>query len=50
MESQLYGVTALDPATYGLVTLLLVATAALAGYLPARRVTRVDPMSALRAE
>ena len=36
----LFGVTALDPATYALVAVLLVATAAVAGYLPARRVTR----------
>ena len=50
MESQLFGVTALDPATYVAVTLILVVTGVLAGYLPARRATRVDPMSALRAE
>jgi ABC-type antimicrobial peptide transport system permease subunit len=50
MKSLLFGVTALDPATYVLVALGLVVTAAIAGYLPARRVTRVDPMSALRAE
>jgi predicted permease len=50
MESLLFGVTALDPATYALVAVMLVATAAVAGYLPARRVTRVDPMQALRAE
>jgi ABC-type antimicrobial peptide transport system permease subunit len=50
MESLLFGVTALDPATYITVATILVATAALAGYLPTRRVTRVDPMAALRAE
>jgi ABC-type antimicrobial peptide transport system permease subunit len=50
MESLLFGVTALDPATYAIVAALLVATAAVAGYLPARHVTRVEPMQALRAE
>ena len=50
MQSLLFGVTALDPKTYVLAALVLVATAALAAYLPARRVTRVDPMGALRAE
>jgi predicted permease len=50
MESQLFGVTALDPLTYGAVAAILAATGALAGYLPARRATRVDPMAALRAE
>jgi ABC-type antimicrobial peptide transport system permease subunit len=44
------GVTALDPVTYVAVSAILVVTALLAGYLPARRVTRVDPMRALRAE
>jgi predicted permease len=50
MESLLFGVTALDPLTYTFVALLLVAAAASAAYVPARRVTRVDPMSALRTE
>jgi predicted permease len=50
MESLLFGVTALDPATYVVVAAILVAAAALAGYLPARRATRVDPIRALRAE
>ena len=50
MESQLFGVTALDPVTYLAVAAVLMATGALAGFLPARRATRVDPMLALRAE
>ncbi len=50
MESQLFGVTALDPTTYVAVTAILIVTGVLAGYLPARRATRIDPMSALRAE
>jgi predicted permease len=50
MESQLFGVTALDPATYLAVTLILLLTAGFAGYLPARRATRVDPVAALRAD
>jgi ABC-type antimicrobial peptide transport system permease subunit len=50
MESQLFGVTALDPMTYAVVAAILVATAMLAGYLPIRHLTRLDPMDALRAE
>ncbi|HET7923927.1 MAG TPA: ABC transporter permease, partial [Rhodanobacteraceae bacterium] len=50
MESLLFGVTALDAATYVSVSAALFAIALVAGYLPARRVTRIDPMQSLRAE
>jgi len=49
-SSFLYGVAATDPLTLGAVPLLLLAIAALACYLPARRATRVDPVIALRGE
>jgi len=46
----LYGVPALDPVTFMAVPVLLGLVALLASWIPARRVTRLDPVSALRAE
>jgi predicted permease len=48
--SQLYGLTAFDPATVTVATLVLVAVALLAGFLPARRAAETAPMAALRYE
>jgi len=50
MAALLFGVGAADPATYALVAVTLLSAAMIASYLPARRVTKVDPVEALRAE
>ncbi len=50
VASQLYGVGPADPMVFGVVGLVLVAAAALACWIPARRATKVDPVVALRSE
>lgn len=50
LSARLFGVTPTDPATFGVVAILLLGVAALASYVPARRAARVDPLTALRAE
>src|SRR5260370_34167590 len=50
VKSQLYGLEAHDPWTLGLATGLLAMVACAAGYVPALRGRRVDPMEALRDE
>jgi putative ABC transport system permease protein len=50
IASLLYGVEPTDPAALGLSAALLMAVAAFAGYVPARRASRLNPMTALREE
>jgi predicted permease len=50
MRGLLFEVTATDPATFAGMLLVLMTVAAVAGYLPARRASDIDPMEALRSE
>ena len=50
LKSLLFGVASMDPVTLASASFLLVAIAALASWLPARRTSRVDPADVLRAE
>jgi len=48
LSGLLFGVASSDPVTFAGMLVILTAVAALAGYLPARRASRIDPMEALR--
>jgi ABC-type lipoprotein release transport system permease subunit len=48
MTSLLFNVRPTDPVVYAAVSLVLIAVALLASYLPARRAARIDPLVALR--
>jgi hypothetical protein len=50
LRGVLYGITPFDPAAWGLALAAMLAAAALANFIPARRAMRIDPMLALRTE
>jgi ABC-type antimicrobial peptide transport system permease subunit len=50
ISSMIYGVAGNDPLTILVSCSILLAVAALAAYVPARRASRIDPMTALRSE
>jgi ABC-type antimicrobial peptide transport system permease subunit len=50
LSNRLFGISATDPLTFGVVVAVIVAVATVASLLPASRAARVDPMVALRRE
>ena len=50
LTSLLFGVSRLDPVSYGAVVVVLISVAALASWLPAWRASRIDPSVTLRSE
>jgi putative ABC transport system permease protein len=50
LRTMLFEVTEIDPASYAVTAFMLLAVAALACYIPARRAMRLDPLSALREQ
>lgn len=50
LEGFLYDLPTVDPATYGIVALVVALVGLAAGYVPARRAARVDPMTVLKSE
>jgi len=50
LSSLLFGVTATDPATYSILSLLILVVATAAAYIPARRASKIDPIVTLRCE
>jgi len=50
LSGLLFGVHPIDPLTYAAIAVVLAAVGVLACYIPARRATKVDPITALRAE
>jgi putative ABC transport system permease protein len=50
MKNLLFNVSATDPATFALIALLLIVVALIASYIPARRATKVDPITVLKSE
>jgi ABC-type lipoprotein release transport system permease subunit len=50
MRTLLFGISPLDPVTFTVVPVVLVAAAVVASYVPARRTAAIDPVDALRSE
>jgi len=50
VASVLYGISATDPVTFILVAVIMVAVALMACFFPARKATKVDPLTAMRYE